>query len=137
VVTSPNKTTGAEAPENCVNDNTHQWAPADVGALMKKACSSKSGTALLFENRDIVPVGMAPGPSKVLNWAHRYLDKDHRQAVYLWASASSWRKNGISVRGFIREMGWGQPSTIDRRKKRGLERIAEGLKRDRIPKFDL
>ena len=138
MVTSPKAGVERDRERSC-NDNEdpslYDWTPEQVGVLMKKACSSQSGTTLLFTAGKIEPVGMAPGPTKVLHWAHRYLDRDHRQAVYIWGSAVTWRKNGISVAAFLREMGWANTSTIHRRQKRGLKIIAESLKRDRIPRF--
>lgn len=113
------------------------WTEQEVCELFVKACRALPGVTVFSSNGRHQDPGAprTPGPLKVLNWAERYLTKSERDAVILWATAEA-RRDGESVRAFIREMRWGDPSTLYRRRRRGCKKIAVCLSRDAIAKFD-
>lgn len=136
MVTAPMNRIGAEPPDDRVD---YEWTEDELGKLFKRACARKTGVGWMLTEQRIEPVGvLPPGAEKVLMWASRYLTKEERLALLLWCMADNWKAEGRSIRGFIRDMSWDiTPSTVHRRRKRAIKKIAESLKRDRIPRFSL
>jgi hypothetical protein len=134
MVTHMNRT-GATPPDTA----DYEWTAQEVAELFKAACSKRQGVAFMLTEDEIVPVGLlAPGPEKVMAWRSRYCTKIERRALMMWSVADAWKPRGWTIRGFIRDMGWPESvSTYSRAYPRALDKIAECLKRDGVPKFRL
>jgi len=87
----------------------------------------------VFKSVDGSP--LPPGPIKVFVWSARYLGREspERIALLLWGRHKAIPREAL--RDLVREMGW-EWRTFLRRRNRACVRIAEGLRRDRIPYFD-
>jgi hypothetical protein len=79
---------------------------------------------------------LPPGPQKALAWTVRYLPREspERIALLMWARHKALPAK--SLRCLVQQMGW-EWRTFQRRRKRAVRLVCEGLHRDRVPLFDV
>jgi hypothetical protein len=114
------------------------WTHREVCTLFVKAI----GTITVYSlDGKIYPVGyFRPGKEKVIHWLTRYLDLEDRRFLIKACAHIHRRKSKLAEmtdKDFVQTLGYKTASGVWKRRKRLCEKVAELLKRDRIPRFKL